>query len=78
MENMNNFLKTKTAALFAAAALLGGLSGCWDENEWESIPNGAFLQVAETSLNFDSPATTYLMATDWRTGVRQRRTSWAT
>ena len=59
MENMNNFLKTKTAALFAAAALLGGLSGCWDENEWESIPNGAFLQVAETSLNFDSPATTY-------------------
>ena len=59
MENMNNFLKTKAAALFAAAALLGGLSGCWDENEWESIPNGAFLQVAETSLNFDSPATTY-------------------
>ena len=57
---MKNLLIRKGLYVFMTAILLNsGLSSCWDENEWESIPNGAFLQVAETSLNFDSPATTY-------------------
>lgn len=59
----NNLLKRGAVLLFAAAFLGSGLflQSCWDENEWEGIPNGPFLQIEETSLNFDSPATEYQM-----------------
>lgn len=60
----NNLLKRGAVSLFAVAALFGSsllVQSCWDENEWEGIPNGPFLQIEETSLNFDSPATEYQM-----------------
>lgn len=60
----NNLMKRGAISLFAAAALFGSsllVQSCWDENEWEGIPNGPFLQIEETSLNFDSPATEYQM-----------------
>lgn len=60
----NNLMKRGAVSLFAAAALFGSsllVQSCWDENEWEGIPNGPFLQIEETSLNFDSQATEYQM-----------------
>lgn len=60
----NNLMKRGAVSLFAVAAFFGSsllVQSCWDENEWEGIPNGPFLQIEETSLNFDSPATEYQM-----------------
>lgn len=60
----NNFLKRGFVSLFAVAAFFGNgllMQSCWDENEWELIPNAPFLQIEETILNFDSPTTEYLM-----------------
>lgn len=60
----NNLMKRGAVSLFAAVALFGSsllVQSCWDENEWEGIPNGPFLQIEETSLNFDSQATEYQM-----------------
>ena len=37
------------------------LSACYDETEWENIPNGPFLWVEEETLNFDSPASSYTL-----------------
>lgn len=60
----NNFLKRGVVSLFTVAAFFGNgllMQSCWDENEWELIPNAPFLQIEETILNFDSPEIEYLM-----------------
>lgn len=78
----NNLLKHGAVTLMAAALLSGGLSACYDESEWEGIPNGPFLSITETSLNFDSPATTYQMTVkcneDYAVGYGGGLDAWCT